>query len=374
MSGSSGARRKSSSIRLESDSDTDIIMDVKGKGKGRSKKVPTARMLFSKPSKGSIGQIGDDDDKDDGHNDRKVAVSPVQQGQNDMTPGRRTRQSTRLSNRDSSPVEVIDEDIKLKEIDPDLSDLEEIPPPEQDDQLDDEFSEWIRKAQEREAVENPNAVISVLITSRIKGTAGLVVKRRLKQNLQAALNVWVDRQRALNFFIPTEQASKLFLTWKGHKIYGECTPAALGAKVTEHGELLGVREEGYKMNALHLEAWTEEEYGEFKRYQDREKAILMGDDEDELEAELEAQNQPPSAKKKGIKVVLKTKEFDTFNTTVHDDTTVEMLISVFRQQRGVGPERGIEIWLDGERLEDETLVKDADIDPDEQNQLEVHIK
>ena len=378
MSGSSGGRRKSSTVLLESESesDSDIIMDVKGKGKeiARGNKLPAARMLFSGPSKGAIGSMGENDDDDD---DKKLAVSPVQRSQNDVTPGRRTRQSTRQSIRNSSPVWVMDEDIKPEKIARDSPDLEEMSPPEEDDQIDDEFSIWVTKAQEREAIQNPDATIPVIISSRIPGTKPLVVMRKLKQNVKRALVAWVDHQRtSAHFEIPEEQEAKLFLTWKGNKIYGESTPASLGVEVTEHGELKEREGEGYKLGKLHFQAWTEEDYAEYLEYKERERAMELGlldDDGDALEAELEAQYQPP-AKKKGIKVILKTKEFDALNTTVHDDTTVGVLISVFRSQRGVGLERSIEIWLDGERLEDESLVTDADIDPDEPNQLEVHIK
>jgi hypothetical protein len=34
----------------------------------------------------------------------------------------------------------------------------------------------------------------------------------------------------------------------------------------------------------------------------------------------------------------------------------------------------VAIWFDGERLDEDSSVADLDVDPDEANQLEVHIK
>lgn len=72
--------------------------------------------------------------------------------------------------------------------------------------------------------------------------------------------------------------------------------------------------------------------------------------------------------------MLKSKEHDPLKLTTREETDVETLIEAFRTQRDVGPEWEVSIWFDGERLEEDSLVTDIDIDPDEANQLEVLVK
>lgn len=82
----------------------------------------------------------------------------------------------------------------------------------------------------------------------------------------------------------------------------------------------------------------------------------------------------PPPKKKGIRIVLKAKEHEALKLTTREETDVEMLIEAFRTQRNIGPEWSVAIYFDGERLEEDALVSEIDIDPDDVNQMEVHVK
>jgi hypothetical protein len=143
-------------------------------------------------------------------------------------------------------------------------------------------------------------------------------------------------------------------------------------------------------DGLHLEVWTEEAYSEYVEQRGKERALnLAGEDEEEDgegrstegnragedgEGEKARASVQPTSRKKGIRIVLKAKDHEPLKLTTKEDTVVEALIEAFRAQRGLGPEWDVAIWFDGEHLDDDSLVADIDIDPDEANQLEVHVK
>ncbi|KAM7216948.1 hypothetical protein V8F06_007711 [Rhypophila decipiens] len=350
-------RRKSSSfigLGSESDTESDMIMDVKGKGKEiiKSPKLPSPTKSIAGAKNASPGLVQLENEED---------------GQQ-FSPSRR---SERLKRR-SSPVVVDDRDCKIESTAGDSLGSEETEPPAEEDPVDEELSAWIAKAQQQQAATNPNAIVMVLLTSRIPDTKALSFKMKPNGTFDIPLETWVIRQqREANFDITEEDASRLLLTWKGHKIYRHSTPASLGVEGNDRGQVNGVGE-GYKLGNLHIEVWTEENYAVHLERERVSKIGLIDGDED-FDAKLEDPSpQPPP--RKGIKVILKSKTLESLNTTVFDDTTVSIIIQVFRKQRGIGPERKVEIWYDGEKLDDDSLVTDADIDPDDTNQLEVHVK
>lgn len=357
-----GRSKSSFFIDLDSDSDSEVIEDVKGKGKEIGK--PSNPSTPRKPGLDTIKlspQIIDVDDE-------QPHVSPSRPSRNERV----TRASSRLLDQNSPPAELIDLDYKAEPTARDSPDLEEIPPPNDDDPLDEELNAWVAKAKQQQTAPNSDAPVRVLITSRIEGTKPLVFMRRLKQNFQLALMSWIDNQRNANFAISEEEASKVFLTWKGHKIYGHSPLSSLGIEVDDRGRVKGFGT-GFKKGGIHLEAWTEEEYSLYLK-KEHASSLDLFDGNGQFNTEPEEEAPPPSPKKKGIRVTLKAKAFESLNFTAHDDTTVATVIEAFRQQRAVGLGRKVEIWFDGERLDDNSFVKDADVDPDETNQLEVHVK
>ncbi|KAM7189531.1 hypothetical protein V8F33_010009 [Rhypophila sp. PSN 637] len=350
-------RRKSSSfigLGSESDTESDMIMDVKGKGKEmfKSQKLPspTKSVAGAKNASPGLAQLENEGD-----------------GQQ-FSPSRR---SERLKRR-SSPEGVDDQDSIIESTAGDSLDLEETEHPAEEDPVDEDLSAWIAKAQQQQAASNPNAIVLVLLDSRIPDTKVLLFKMKLRGTFDMALDNWIMTQKTkANFHISEEEASRLLLTWKGHKIYRHSTPASLGFEANDLGQVKGVGE-GFKKGALHIEVWTEENYSDHLERERVSKIGLIDGDED-FDAKLEDPSQLPPPRK-GIKVVLKSKTLESLNTTVFDDTTVSIIIQVFRKQRGIGPERKVEIWFDGERLDEDSLVTDADIDPHDTNQLEVHVK
>ncbi|KAK3943268.1 ubiquitin-2 like Rad60 SUMO-like-domain-containing protein [Diplogelasinospora grovesii] len=351
-------KKSSTPAPLDLDDD-DVKKDVKGKGKEiiRSPKkerfsrgtLQSKTAVSSKIYNPPIVQL---DDSEDDMNDVRTFSS------------QRSRQK-----REESPIEIVkdEEAVKVDDSDEEKSKLQEVQ----------EVDEWVIKAREL-AKKNQEVVINILLTSAIPDTAPLMVKRKLSQTMELVLRTWVDLQKTRHFHITDEEASKLFLTWKGNKIYPTTTPASLGVGVDSEGEMKNPGGAGYRKGGLHLEIWTEELFLEHQKAQERERALQLGlvDDADLLEFETGQgeQIQPQKKKRKGIKVILKAKALEPLPITVKEDTVVATMIEAFRRQRHLQPDQQVAIWFDGERLDDDSLVTDADIDPDDTNQLEVHIK
>lgn len=404
--------RKRSTTSSVSDDD-DLIMDVKGKGKEiiRPRRPSTPRepssteIVPQTPGSKRTSPRTPSTRTSTRQNPAGSPAVPVTISDSDSDPeykpaASRSRQRKASSpptlphntrNTSSSPVQIIPDPSSGAPIELSTSPAPNPPP--------DDFSEWVAKARAMQAAQSQQAVVQAIITSRLPGcTRPVLIRRRLNQGVQLLLDTWIANKRngggdadgggdgggaGRMVHIPDEVAAGLFLTWKGNKIYGHSTLASLGVQVDAQGRLRNSQGEGYLRDGIHLEVWTEEAYAEFLRYRGKERALMLGADggaglmagsDREGQEEQEASPPPMQQRRKGIRIVLKAKEHEPLKLTTREDTNVEMLIEAFRAQRGLGPEWEVTVWFDGERLDEESLVTEIDIDPDEANQLEVHVK
>ena len=251
----------------------------------------------------------------------------------------------------------------------------------------DEFAQYIEQARAKAALaatqhdEMWQKKITIMMDSRIPDTTVVCLRRRMGQSLDLCLRTWTQWQASKGKPLPKDIVDKLFMTWKGNKIYGSASASTLpGVELDAAGNLVANAsvgpEGGFYEGGLYVEVWTDELLAEHERARQRELQRTLGildDDDDEPLPEIESQAEPGDAEK-AIKVILKAKEFDPVKLTVHMYTTVETMASAFRKQRGVEPESTITLYFDGDVLDDESKVEELDIDPDETNQLEVHVK
>jgi hypothetical protein len=382
------------------DSDDDLIMDVKGKGKeilrarapltpvkpasampktpGSNRTTsqgPTSRRAASPNPAGSpafpVTIIDSDDDDDD-----PVPVASTSQ------PRKQSNFPAQPESRSSSPIEILPSDPSLSPTKPTTTDTQN---PTQDD---DDFREWVDRYRAMEAAKNQKAVVQVIVTSPLTGDAKpIFAKFRLNQEVKLLLTVWTAQTRAAGVNIPEDVEEGLFLTWKGNKIYRNSTLASLGVEVDAQGNLKGAGVggrgggEGFLKGGIHLEVWTEEAYAEYLANRGKERALMLGDGEDGVDGlagesarEEDAPPSPVQQKKKRFRIVLKAKDHEPLKLTAREETNVEALVAAFRKQRDIEPEWDVAIWFDGEKLDEDALVTDLDIDEDEVNQLEVHVK
>lgn len=383
------ARKRSTTL---DESDDDLIMDVKGKGKeiisARRPSTPAkpaaARATPKTPgsrrsprrsaSKNSAGspEAPVTISESDSDSPKPTAPTPSQSKPNrPSTPSHQSPPPTTTLS--SSPIGILAASPGTP--------TTTTNPPGTSPQPSDDFSEWVAKARALQALSTHQTIVSVFLTSRMPGCgAPLLAKRRLHQGVQLLLDVWTNAKRG-ELHIPDDVAAGLFLTWKGHKIYGHSSLASLGVQVDARGELRNSVGEGYYRGGIELEVWTEEEYAKFLVTRGRgERALIFGGEDDGDEEDDDGDDgvggasQPVQERKRGIRIALKARDHEPLRMTTREETSVETLIEAFRNQRGIGPEWEVAIYFDGERLEEESLIADIDVDPDEANQLEVHVK
>lgn len=152
-------------------------------------------------------------------------------------------------------------------------------------------------------------VIKIFITSKIENTQALIVNRRLSQRLRDVRLAWCHRQ---NF--SAEFTDKVFLTWRGCKLWDVTTCLRLGIEVDEFDNLLlkGQKDiTGEEETHIHMEAMTEAILEEHKK---SHKAPILNEplpgDDDVLEVEEKVEK---PAKRK---IILKAKGYEDFKVAI----------------------------------------------------------
>lgn len=273
--------------------------------------------------------------------------------------------------------------------------LETTSPPEED-----EFAHFIRRAAEREAAaraaaaalarpdsddedaltphdtgskrkkQEPIIIVKIFVFPRLTEAPGLKpfgVKRGLNQDLGTVLKAFVQWVRSQGVRLSDEEGEKVFLTWKGRRIYDASTGVSLGWPA---GEIQApLRTPGFTNNGVLLEAWTEEGFARYTEDQERQKLIDRGELVEEGGEEDGAAEESTAAK---IKLTLKEKDADPFKTTVFGDMEVRILISAYRRQRNVPLDREIKLRYEGEWLDPQMTIDQADIE--DMCTIEVYLK
>ena len=100
----------------------------------------------------------------------------------------------------------------------------------------------------------PDPILQIFITSSIPNTAPLIANRKLSQRLKDVRIAWVERQH-----LPSEIADKVFLTWRGKRLFDVTSCRSLGISAGSNGRILAkgenvIDDEG----RIHMEATTVE--------------------------------------------------------------------------------------------------------------------
>ncbi|KAK4227447.1 hypothetical protein QBC38DRAFT_364302 [Podospora fimiseda] len=387
MEGSPSASRRISA--LDSESEDEIIVNhnnsiKKAKGKGKGKEVIRTPEIYTprKPervlrstqqtkhtpssSKSPVVVIDDSDDDDGGG---VLLSSPLAIR---LQPNPNAKHTHSLSQNLSEIISNSQKTAAKDDDDDDDSDKDN-KDEDGDANMDDE---WVKKALELRAKTEQETVI-FKVTSRWPGTSQIKAKRRLVQNLTVVIETWLLRQLQQGADIPSDN---LFATWKGQKIYDHSSLTSLGIRVDSDGmPICKPNEYGYFFDdygnpqGVHIEVWDQELYDMYLDQKSRETANKLAVLDEEYAAESEGESPEPEERKRW-KIIMKAKDLEPLRMAVKDNTTVEWMLNAFCQQRGIPNEWDVAIFFDGERLEEDSLVVDADVDDEEINQFEVHIK
>lgn len=228
-------------------------------------------------------------------------------------------------------------------------------------------------------------VIKIFITSKIENTQPLIVNRRLSQRLRDVRLAWCHRQ---NF--SKEFTDKVFLTWRGCKLWDVTTCVRLGIAVDEFDNILlkGQKDiTGEEETHIHMEAMTEEILEEHKK---SHKAPILNeplpgeDDVSEVEEKVE--------KAAKVKIILKAKGYEDFKVSIGavrcsaytypsadlltnflcQSSPISTMVNAFRKEHKLGSNKKIILTFDGEKLDPHTKVQETEIS--DLDFVEVYIK
>ncbi|KAK4079881.1 hypothetical protein Trihar35433_986 [Trichoderma harzianum] len=247
---------------------------------------------------------------------------------------------------------------------------------------DDEFSEYVRKAEEQRARDKDtmqmdsertakkDAAADIMVRSNIPNTKVAHIKYQFNRQLRLIRDSWIALQRRKGVQLPINSDDDIMLTWQRKKVYNYSTLLGLGIRPQGDGKIIaneyskgGLQDERTKVV---LEAWTVESF----RQWEFEEEMRIKREAGELSEEEPTQEQEDKRTKLRIKLV--AKDMEVVKLGVLQETTVETLIIGFRTQRSIGSDKDVGIWFDGERLEEHQTMEDAGID--DMDTLEVHIK
>lgn len=221
------------------------------------------------------------------------------------------------------------------------------------------------RPKKREAV----LAIKIFIEPRLSSDAlhqrTFGVKRGLNQDLGLVRRGFIQWARKLGIVISEEMERDIFLTWKGRRIYDSATGVSLGWQPTAAGEF-PQRMDGFGRGGVLLEAWTAESFERHKADQERRRMIdrgeidgedAAGDDQSEENAQEEQEPEVPK-----IKLSLMEKNKEPLKLTVYADTAIRILMGAYKKQRKVPDGLEIRLQFEGEWLEPNMTVGDAEID------------
>lgn len=213
--------------------------------------------------------------------------------------------------------------------------------------------------------------VDILISSPIPGCKPCQIKYFFDRPLVLVRNAWIQRQEGVPDMPATEE---LILTWRCGKVYNNSSLLDLGIRpFGQYGVFAEGGSSGLDETKVHLQIWTsrllEDHLAEEQRRRKRAAGDVSDDDGDDGD---EVQVHEPVEERHKFKVNLKARDYEEMGLTVLLETTVETLMTAFRSQRAIPPEKEISLRFDGDQLEEHVTMEEAGVD--EMDTIEVHIK
>jgi hypothetical protein len=224
----------------------------------------------------------------------------------------------------------------------------------------------------KSSLPEPDPIVHILVSSRIEGTRPLILRRKLSQRLKDVRIAWCDKQVVDGQPVSEETKRQIFLTWRGSRVWDLTTCKSMGVQVDSRGKVRN-DEEGFNGEGqVHLEAWTEEIFADYKKKKAAERkrlALNPLDEEEDEEPEIEELIAVDEVQK--LRIILKSRDKKETKLVVSPNHLISKLIGAFRSQNKLGQEVEISLHFDGEKLDPASTVADADVE--DMNTIDVHV-
>ncbi|XP_014552286.1 hypothetical protein COCVIDRAFT_41534 [Bipolaris victoriae FI3] len=218
----------------------------------------------------------------------------------------------------------------------------------------------------------PKAPITqLLITSRIPNTNPLMVKIRVDTFIEKPRKAWCAKQG-----LSPKDTDNVFFTWKGTRIYDSTSITRLGITVDDGGNVTVEGDtniyDDVNLPKIHVEAWTNELYKEYKKEEAAAAAAKMLAAEAPVVVEERTPTPEPTPVSTKLRVILRAKGKADFGLTVNPHTTIAHIASAYKSQTGVDKNQPITLMFDGDRLMPLDTV--ADYEMEDRDGIEVLFK
>ncbi|KAL2828631.1 ubiquitin-2 like Rad60 SUMO-like-domain-containing protein [Aspergillus cavernicola] len=199
---------------------------------------------------------------------------------------------------------------------------------------------------------NDQAVVQILITSKIANTKSLIIYRKMSQSLKGVRLAWCTRQN-----LPKDFHSTVFLTWKGRRLFDVTTCRSLNIdahsaftkELSPFGDIFSDTDD----ICIRMEAVTEEIFAAGNR----SSPNIIGFNQTPPSS-TEHQNVAQQAQST---VVLKCPGFDDLKIRVPLETQIYKVIAAFREARSLSTDTDVYFAFDGGRLDPHSCLADYEI-------------
>lgn len=354
------------------------------KSKGKERMQPVRSDILLTPTRSSSNQpsanevVSLDDDDDD-----VAEVFPVGTLAVATTASTRTSKDVSIPREDKTPspgpIMIDDSD----------DDVFENPTNPVDD--DDPFAHFVQRAREREAAakaaaaaavssrseihpstpegapnrrRDPVVEVKIFVQSRIakfQDVGPFGAKRGMSQNLGVIRRTFLMWLRKAGHAVSDEDEANIFLTWKRRKIYDVSTGVSLGWNPSVAEDPSSSSTPGFIKGGVLLEAWTQEDFDEWLDEEEKQRMVKRGDLIDDVSEDEPVEEKVEDTR---IRIVIREKDQEPFKMAVDLDTKVCLLIHAIRKMRKIPNDREIKLRYEGEWLEGEVTVEEADIEAD----------
>lgn len=265
-----------------------------------------------------------------------------------------------------------------------------------------QFAEYIERAREQRALYLQKSQAStagsigagssqpqrhfaeIVVSSAIHGTEPILVKFTYDKHIRFVRDSWIALQRRKEISLPIEANTDIIMTWNRRKVYAYTTLQDLGIhpSLNEMDWFYDDEPPPVKPTRVQFEAWTAEQFAKYEEEEAMRRKRAAGElpeepDERDIAAaralglQLDAESGEYIPEKR-VKIVLKPRSLPELRLSVRLETNVKTLIAAFRHEREVPKDADVSLWFDGEKMEDETTIDNAELD--DLDTLEVHIK
>ncbi|KAK6510974.1 hypothetical protein TWF506_010062 [Arthrobotrys conoides] len=220
-------------------------------------------------------------------------------------------------------------------------------------------------------------IVQILIVSGIPGTKPMVFNRKFGQTLGKVRDTWARMQGFTN-----DQLPHLILVWQNEtRVFDSTVPRSLGIRFDRDGKMyLGDKGKNYSLakldkdereaiqNGINPEecrvlftAMWDEEFEELMKQREaakeREKAFELSSDHEDEEVVTGI-----ALISQMIEITLKGKHFEELKLKVKPGMKISEVIEKIRDERKLDEDTEIELRFDGDELEEDMTLEEAEIE------------